>query len=399
MFKRIYFFKDSSYFEYDPRPGIDRIVKGPSPIADRFRGLNGAFAAGIDAAVNWGDGFAYFFKGDEYWKYDILTDQAVATDPTKIAEGWPALPDTFKTGIDTAFNSGDGKAYFFKGNQYLRYHIKNDRVDDPDPGTAPYPRRIDGPNGWRRLPDSFKAGLDAAINSGDGKLYFFKDDEYVRLTFADRSVDEVQPPYPLNITSAWGGLPGNLGEGLEWSEAGSPNLLKIELFPACQKLQGSELNSASLGRTFTMKAEFASSGYPTLCGCAEYRQFVRGTIRVNGNPISMPLPNPAGGPNLEILPRPTPGAPDDNFREDGDISGVVKFYGHRADAPDPKGTYSNPDQRSGCKYEGIDSPLFFGLVGQAVEIDLDFRGVIIDVCAGNETLMMEEWNIFCQDIL
>jgi Hemopexin len=397
MFKRIYFFKDSSYFEYDPRPGIDRIVKGPIAIGAKFRGLNVAFAAGINAAVNWGDGFVYFFKGDEYWKYDVLSDLAATATPTKIAAGWPTFPDAFKGGIDTTFNGGEGKAYFFKGDEYLRYSVANDRVDDPDPGTAPYPRKIADPNGWRGLPVSFNTGLDAAVNAGDGKLYFFKGDEYVRLTFATRSVDQVQPPYPLRITAAWNGLPIDLGEGIEWSEAGSAQL-DIQIFPTCQKVAGPNLGSSSLGRAFSMLADFALIGYPTLCGCAEYRQFVRGTIHVNGAPFPMKLPNPAGVPDIDMLPRPAPGALDDNFREDGN-SGVVKFYGHRADTPDPKGIYSNPDQRSGCTYRGIDSPLFSGLVGQVVEIDLDFRGVIIDVCAGNEVLVTKEWNIFCTDTL
>jgi hypothetical protein len=37
MVKRIYFLKGNSYFEYDPRPGTDRVVKGPISIDTRFK--------------------------------------------------------------------------------------------------------------------------------------------------------------------------------------------------------------------------------------------------------------------------------------------------------------------------------------------------------------------------
>ena len=40
-------------------------------------------------------------------------------------------------GIDDAVNWGNGKAYFFKGGQYIRYDIKADRAD---PG---YPKAVD----------------------------------------------------------------------------------------------------------------------------------------------------------------------------------------------------------------------------------------------------------------
>jgi hypothetical protein len=55
--------------------GTDRVVKGPTPIGTRFKGLNASFASKIDAAVNWGNGFVYLLKDDEYRKYDPLTDR------------------------------------------------------------------------------------------------------------------------------------------------------------------------------------------------------------------------------------------------------------------------------------------------------------------------------------
>src|SRR5262249_35831446 len=159
---------------YDPRAGIDKVVNGPKSIESRLRGLKPPFTSGIDAAVNWGDGNLYLFKGAQYWKYDILLDRATTADPVAIAGGWTYFPAEFKAGIAAAFNAGEGRAYFFKGGRYLRYHIRDGKVDRPDPGTAPYPRAIAGPNGWHGLPPDFALGIDAAVNAGNGKTYFFK---------------------------------------------------------------------------------------------------------------------------------------------------------------------------------------------------------------------------------
>jgi hypothetical protein len=396
MVKRMFFFKDGSCFEYDPRAGADRVVNGPFPIGTRFKGLNAAFSSGLDAAVNWGDGFVYFFKGDRYWKYDALGERADTPAPRKIATGWPTLPASFITGIDAAFNSGTGKAYFFKGDEYVRYDVKSDRLDAPDPGTPPYPRKIGDSNGWHGLPLSFQAGIDAAVFAGDGKIYFFKDTEYVRLTFSSRTVDAISPPYPLKIDPLWQGLPSTLDAGVEWIQAGTATL-DITVNPTgCQKVTGPGIGEAALGQAFTMKASFASTGHPSVCGCAAYRQFVRGDFVLNGQRRDQMLPNQNGGPDVPLLPRPAPGAADDNFREDG-IKG--RAYGHRKDPPQPKDNYDNPNQRSGCRYKGSDAPLLSAQETNTVTIDLDFRGLIIDVSAGNEVLVTKEWKIFCSGVL
>jgi hypothetical protein len=403
MVKRMYFFKDSSVFEYDPRSSADRVVKGPTPIGVRFKGLDSAFASGIDAAVNWGDGFVYLFRGDEYWKYDALTDRAATPTATKIASGWPTFPAAFAAGIDAAFNSCTGKSYLKKGDEYLRYNVSEDRVDDPDPGTSAYPRKIADVNGWRGLTPSFQSGIDAATFGGNGKIYFFKGPDYVRLTFASRRVDDVDPPYPLRISPVWSGLPATVDAAVEWIHAGSATLTIRKNPSGCVHLPGGILDAA-LGHGFVMEATFSTTGYPSMCGCAEYRQFVRGTFTRNGVAEPFTLAN-ASGPPTALLPRPAPGAADDNFREDGrQEGGIGRFYGHRKAAPDPKGIYHNgdqkkSDQRNGCRYNGVDTPIMTGPVGEAVSIDIDFRGVIIDTCAGGEVLAEQRWDIFCSGIL
>ncbi|SEG08525.1 hemopexin repeat-containing protein [Nitrosomonas ureae] len=397
MIKRIYFFKGDLFWAYDPRPGTDRVVEGPRTIGEKWRGLVPPFTRDIDAVVNWGDGFAYLFKGDEYWKYDILLNRTATSTPIKIADGWTDFPADFKLGIDAAFNGGEGKAYFFKDSQYLRYNIANGAVDTPDPGTVPYPRAIAGPNGWRNLPSSFASGIDAAVNMCNGKIYFFKNGTYVRLTFATRTVDQVTPPYPYSIADNWPGLPTEVNAGVEWSHAGSA-MLAITIAPDCEVIAGPFLGGGSIRRMFTAVAEFSSGPYPVLCGCAQYRQFVRGSTMLDAIPHQALLPDPNGGQPIPMLPIPASGALDENFLEDGDVNATVQFYGHRDGPPDPIGRYQ-PDQRSGCRYQMVDRPFVQGLSGQSASFDLDFKGVVIDACNGDEVITEKRWSVFCSGII
>jgi hypothetical protein len=244
----------------------------------------------------------------------------------------------------------------------------------------------------------FEAGIDAAVNAGDGKLYFFKDGTYARLTFATRSVDRLTPPYPRPIRPAWDVVPFPVDAAVEWVQAGKAPL-DVFLSPTgCQRAAANALGQEAIGQGFIIRASFSSTGYPSLCGCAEYRQFVRGSFIRNGKRSEFPLPNPAGGDSVPLLPRPVPGAADDNFREDGNENNGILFYGHR-DAPADRTTLYRADQRSGCRFEGIDSPLLNGDLGDRLEVDLDFRGVIIDVAAGGEIIAEKRWCVFCSGVM
>ena len=120
----------------------------PRPIAGNWPGM---WPEKIDAAICWpGNGKAYFFKGDQYLRYDIAGDKTDAGYPRPIAGNWPGFPADFAAGVQAAAVWNNGKAYFFKGSQYLRYDIAADKVD------AGYPKPIAG--NW---PGFWPGGLDA----------------------------------------------------------------------------------------------------------------------------------------------------------------------------------------------------------------------------------------------
>ncbi len=69
-------------------------------------------------------------------RYDIATDKVDPGYPRSIQGHWPGFPASFAAGVNTAVVWNNGKAYFFKGSEYIRYDIASDKTD------AGYPRPI-----------------------------------------------------------------------------------------------------------------------------------------------------------------------------------------------------------------------------------------------------------------
>jgi len=200
FWRKAYLFRDTRYLQYDITR--DRVDPGyPRTIAGNWPGfVETGFDVGVDTAINWGNGKIYFFLGAEYIRYDVAADRVDPGYPLPIAGNWPGIREAFSSWIGlrvfAAINWGNGKAYFFNGSRYVRYDIAADRVD---PG---YPLPIAGY--WPGLAEAgFAGGFDAAINWGNGKVYFFKGRNYVRY---DIAADRVDPGYPLRIAGNWPGV-------------------------------------------------------------------------------------------------------------------------------------------------------------------------------------------------
>lgn len=191
--EKAYFFKDDQYLRYHWIQ--DRVDQGT--LSTGLWGLTGAFASGVDAALN-GEaayaGKAYFFTGGHYLRYDWAQDGIDQAEKPLSAWG---LTGAFAAGVDAALNGREayaGKAYFFKGGHYLRYDWAQDGIDQAEKLLS----------AWG-LTGAFAAGVDAAVNGhGDyaGKVYFFKGDQYVRYDWATDSVDRG----PVPMVENWPGL-------------------------------------------------------------------------------------------------------------------------------------------------------------------------------------------------
>lgn len=177
---KVYLFQDTNYIRYDFQTGV--LDQAALPIAPtNWPGLR---ATAPDAAINWGFGKVYLFYGDEYVRFDIGLNKVEPeylppNPPTKIAGRWPGLPNDWTTRLDAAVNWGSGKVYFFRGSEYLRYDITFDRAD-PD-----YPKPIAA--NWNGV---WAADIDGVLYQGGTKAYFFKGDEYRRYDLASDRVDE-----------------------------------------------------------------------------------------------------------------------------------------------------------------------------------------------------------------
>ncbi len=181
---KAYLFKGNQYIRYDIASGI--VDQGwPKLISEQWKGV---WKDGIDAAIKWGKK-VYFFKGAEYLRYDIQTDSTESGYPKSIATEWPGL---WGGGIDSAIDWGNGKAYFFKGDEYSRYDIATEKLD------SGYPAKM--ANAWHGLP---ARPIDSSFLWGK-KAFFFYDNQYYMY---DIATDAVDVGYPLPIdANTWPGM-------------------------------------------------------------------------------------------------------------------------------------------------------------------------------------------------
>lgn len=193
---KAYFFNGPSYMRYDV--AADNVDAGyPMPILRNWPKLSWKLPVGLDTAVAWPNGKVYFFSGNGYLAYGISPEGVLDGYPKYIALNWGGWPKGWFDGIDAGLVWDANTAYFFKGSDYVRYDIKHDCVE------AGYPRPISG--NWPGLFEAFPNGIDSAIDWGNGFVYFFKGDEYVKYR-KDPNNEGVEPGYPMAIMKHWPGL-------------------------------------------------------------------------------------------------------------------------------------------------------------------------------------------------
>ncbi|HEX2705494.1 MAG TPA: hemopexin repeat-containing protein [Candidatus Lustribacter sp.] len=387
--KRVYFFSGSDYVRFD-HPLDNVLPIYPLSTATMWPGLTPP----IDAGLNWGNGKVYFFSGASYWRYDTRLDAVDPLYPRPVGLAWTdAASAHFGAGIDAAVNWGNGKAYLFKGGEYIRHDIAADTLD---PG---YPKPIAG--NWGGVAGTiFERGIDAIVNWGNGKVYWFKDDCYGRF---DQGTKALDPGYPKLIAGNWPGVfAAGLAGALEWPMAAvaAGGFRVPEHQSPCNVIPA--VGGTNFNQYFEMNIDFdPAAAYPATCAVGEYRQYVRGQFRKNGVVKVHLLADFRGGPAPAMLPAPPVGSPFDNFIEDGVIfpgpPPVNSLYGHRIDElgnADATNQFT-PDRLTGCTYRGWDRPGWGGRTGETIAINLDFRGQAVDAASGGEVLNTADWSVNC----
>lgn len=143
----------------------------------------------VDAAFQLSGQVAILIAGDKVIAYDFQTGKML--ENTTLSTG--GLPGVTFTKIDAAINYGNGKVYFFSGSKYIRFDLASFKAD------AGYPKET-GPN-WNGLGN---APIDAAMN-WPSKSYYFRGTDYLRF---DPTQNVVDLGYPKKVsTQSWPGLP------------------------------------------------------------------------------------------------------------------------------------------------------------------------------------------------
>ena len=107
----------------------NRRISGPRHI--RNYGLPGELS-NMDAVFIWGgNGVTYFFKGDQFWRYNDRKRRVFSGYPRKIKGSWKGIP----AHLDGAMKWRNGRSYFFKGNQFYRINDHSIAVERNYPKT------------------------------------------------------------------------------------------------------------------------------------------------------------------------------------------------------------------------------------------------------------------------
>jgi hypothetical protein len=145
--------------------------------------------------LSWDHQYVYFIGGPEAIRYDMLKDKVDGSkEPVeKLLPGWPAAwLDRVDAGLYWGYHFGQKrrKAYFFRDDEYLRYDLSNKQFDVDASSSNVTPLKIK--EYWPGWPAHW-AAVWAAVDWGNGKVYFFAGDEYLRY---DKFSEHVDPGYP-----------------------------------------------------------------------------------------------------------------------------------------------------------------------------------------------------------
>lgn len=205
-----YFFSGSQYIRVsrgDTGPGT--VNEGPVAIQPNWQWPDNFGANGIDAALYSGSK-CYFFKGAQYVRVTrngtVNAGQQDFSSPQPISQwGWP---DGFGTeGIDAALWSGP-VTYFFKGQQYIRVTRQEAEFGTVDPG---FPAPI---SNWG-FPSGFGTnGIKGALYSGT-VCYFFDGPNFIRVHRGIEGPGYVDAGYPRAIKDVWGWPDGFGANGID----------------------------------------------------------------------------------------------------------------------------------------------------------------------------------------
>jgi hypothetical protein len=151
--------------------------------------LLNAFGATVDAAFSMYENYVMLVQGDKLIQFDMRSNTVVKT--SYLSQN--GLPGVNYTKIDAALNYGNGKVYFFSGTTYTKFDLTTFKAESGYPKTtAEY---------W---PGVNLTSIDAATQWST-KSYFFSGSQYLRFNNETNTTDAGYPK--IISTTTWGNLP------------------------------------------------------------------------------------------------------------------------------------------------------------------------------------------------
>jgi hypothetical protein len=194
---RLHIFRGNDYFCYNP----EKLESSqPSKIAESWPALIAVGFEQVDAAFigkyltsSTGEDLSrklYFFNRENYIRLDVDSRTIDEGYPRKISEGWPGVD--FDR-VDAVLNVSSDALYFFLGNQYIRFNMFNNHADENYP--EPINKRWAGVTFDR---------IDAAVYWGNGKVYFFRNNQHIRYDMVNCRTDASYPRFIIgNHVDDW----------------------------------------------------------------------------------------------------------------------------------------------------------------------------------------------------
>ncbi len=173
------------------------------PVAEKWghREYNFGQADRIDAAMVNQEGDYLFFLDDKVVKYagsiELANLQPEEGYPKPLHQEFTSLPDEFVVGIDAALNGEDGKIYLFRDDEFVSIDPNADNTTSEVQETR---------SKWGKVTNNIanQGEVNAAFVGLDGYTYMFSGEQYVRYSGSDYS--QVDDGFPRNISEDWEGL-------------------------------------------------------------------------------------------------------------------------------------------------------------------------------------------------
>jgi len=194
----MYLFKGEGFIKYKSGQGVELITVESIGIigVDGWLGLPKAFCSDIDTAFIYHNEYLYFFKGEEFVRWDVANDTLSPGYPKNINAIWSGLATHFtEDGQLRYYEDSDSITAFFKSGKHLQHMRGDTGLWDVCSWTSGV---------WKgsvinseALPKNFLQHLDAVVHLPCGETYFFAGHDYLVWNTADGLLTG----YPKPITT------------------------------------------------------------------------------------------------------------------------------------------------------------------------------------------------------